>query len=78
MPKDANGCPFPGTHHSNEHDYWHSTEVGVGVVPVRPVRILSRLDHNIQLNLMPLKTDLISVNAVILMPLRAGNYSLIR
>lgn len=40
MLKDANGCPFPGTHHSNEHDYWHSTEMGVGVVPVRPVRIL--------------------------------------
>jgi hypothetical protein len=47
MLKEAGGCPFPGTHHSNEHDYWRSTEVGVGVVPIHPVRILSRLGHDI-------------------------------
>lgn len=78
MLKEADGCPFPGTHHSNEHDYWRSTGVGVGVVPVCPVRILSGLDHDILLNPTPLKTDLISVNAVVLVPLCAGNYSLIR
>lgn len=50
MLKDANGCPFPGTHHSNERDYRRSTEVGVGVVPVRPVRILSGLDHEFDAN----------------------------
>lgn len=78
MLREADGCPFPGTHHSNERDYWRSTEVGVGVVPVHPVRILSRLGHDIQLNLMPLKTGLISVNAVMLVSLCAGNHSLIR
>lgn len=39
---------------------------------------LSRLDHNIQLNLTLLKTGLISVKAVMLVPLCARNYSLIR
>jgi hypothetical protein len=63
MLQEADNCPFPGTHHSNEHDYWRSTEVVVGVAPVRSVRILSRLDHDIQLNPTPLKMGLISVNA---------------
>ena len=78
MLQEADSCPFPGTHHSNEHDYWRSTEVVVGVAPVRPVRILSRLDHDIQLNLTPLKMGLISVNTVMLVPLCAGNYALTR
>lgn len=40
MLKEADGCLFPGTHYSNEHDYWRPIEAGAGVVPVRPVRML--------------------------------------